>query len=323
MDVIGYFFLIASVLVGIVLLFDRAAKDRSAREAKRIKQAGDRKPKHTSAKIGAVTSIDRQQETRGEALFKNLGTDPQAFRRKLKAADLNITIVEFVLLQFIIFAGIVACIAFGTRLPLWAGVLIGGIVGFYGPRLWVKKRTDKRTERFNKIFPDALELMVRSLRTGLPIAECVKSVARDAPNPVGEEFARMRDDIKLGSTVSEAVWKTSERLQTQEFNFFAIALSVQSETGGNLAESLDNLADILRKRQQIYRMIKAKAAEAVWTGRVLGGLPFFMFGMISAMAPDYAAILYTDKRGMILATVGLVWIGFGIIWMRSMIRFDF
>jgi tight adherence protein B len=165
--------------------------------------------------------------------------------------------------------------------------------------------------------------MVRSLRTGLPIAECIKSVARDAPNPVGEEFARMRDDIKLGLTVGEAVWKTSERMNTQEFNFFAIALSVQSETGGNLAESLDNLADILRKRQQIYRMIKAKAAEAVWTGRLLGGLPFFMFGLISFMAPDYAALLYTDKRGQMLAGVGITWIFFGIIWMRSMIKFDF
>jgi tight adherence protein B len=176
---------------------------------------------------------------------------------------------------------------------------------------------------FQKMFPDGLDIMVRGLRVGLPISECLRAVAKDAPKPVCDEFAKIRDDIRLGMPLRDAVLKTAEKIRTQEMMFFSMTISIQAESGGNLAENLMNLSTLLRKRQQVLRSIEAKSAEAVMTGKILGALPFIVLGALYFLAPDYVAVLTTTPKGQMIGGFCLIWMLIGIFMMRKMIRFDF
>src|SRR3546814_8102867 len=139
---------------------------------------------------------------------------------------------------------------------------------------------NKRITRFTVNFPDALELLVRGLRSGLPISETLGVVASEIPGPVGEEFKLITERIKIGRTMDAALQETADRLGTPEFQFFVITLTIQRETGGNLAETLSNLADVLRKRAQMKLKIKAMSSESKASAYIIGALPFIVFGLI-------------------------------------------
>ena len=164
--------------------------------------------------------------------------------------------------------------------------------------------------------------MVRGLRSGLPVTECIKAVGREVPDPVGGEFRRITDEIKFGSKVNEAMWSAAHRLDMAEFKFFVVSLSVQQETGGNLAETLANLSEILRRRKQMRLKIKAMSSEAKASAMILGSLPFVMFCIIYLMNPGYESVLFTDPRGKIMLAVGLGAMGSGILVMSRMVRFE-
>jgi tight adherence protein B len=180
----------------------------------------------------------------------------------------------------------------------------------------------KRLKLFTSQFPDAIDLIVRGLKSGLPVTESISAVGHEMQDPVGFEFRHIFDCVKFGQPIEEALWDTARRLDTPEFKFFVISISVQRETGGNLSEALGNLSNILRRRRQMGLKIKAMSSEAKASAIILGSLPFIMFGIIFAMNPDYEMVLFNDPRGQMMLGVGLGVMSTGILVMNKMVRFE-
>ncbi len=164
--------------------------------------------------------------------------------------------------------------------------------------------------------------MVRGLRSGLPITETLGIVAGEIPGPVGVEFRAVADRMKIGRTMEVALQETADRLGTAEFQFFVITLAIQRETGGNLAETLSNLADVLRKRAQMKLKIRAMSSESKASAWIVGALPFVVFGLVSFMNPTYMGGFFTDQRLIVAGLGGMVWMGIGVFIMAKMVNFE-
>ena len=203
-------------------------------------------------------------------------------------------------------------------LSLGIGLLIGA--GF--PHMMVNYFVGKRTGAFTSKFPDAIELLVRGLRSGLPVTETLGVVATEVPGPVGEEFKLVTERIRIGRTMEEALQETADRLNTAEFNFFVITLAIQRETGGNLAETLSNLADVLRKRAQMKLKIRAMSSESKASAYIVGSLPFLVFAMIWWINPKYLAGFFSDERLIVTGLGGFTWMGIGAFIMAKMVSFE-
>jgi tight adherence protein B len=203
-------------------------------------------------------------------------------------------------------------------LSLGIGLLLGAgiphmVVGFF-----IKRRSNAFTTKF----PDAIELLVRGLRSGLPVTETLGVVASEVPGPVGEEFKMVTERIKIGKTMEDSLQDTANRLNTPEFSFFCITLAIQRETGGNLAETLSNLADVLRKRAQMKLKIRAMSSESKASAYIVGSLPFIVFTMIYWINPKYLGGFFTDDRLIVTGLGGLVWMSIGGFIMAKMVSFE-
>lgn len=203
-------------------------------------------------------------------------------------------------------------------LALFAGLLMGSAL----PHMVIGYLIKKRLKDFTRVFPDAIELLVRGLRSGLPVGETLGVVAKEMPGPVGEEFKMVTEKIKIGKTMEDALQETADRMGTAEFQFFVITLAIQRETGGNLAETLANLADVLRKRAQMKLKIRAMSSESKASAYIVGSLPFFVFGMVWTVNQKYLAGFFYEPRLMIAGIVGAVWMAIGAFIMAKMVNFE-
>jgi tight adherence protein B len=199
---------------------------------------------------------------------------------------------------------------------------IGAFIGCGLPHLVVGFMIKKRTNNFVTKFPDGIELLVRGLRSGLPVAETLQVVAEEVPGPVGIEFKAVVERIKIGKTMEDSLQEAGDKLGIPEFNFFTITLAIQRETGGNLAETLSNLADVLRKRAQMKLKIKAMSSESKASAYIVGSLPFIVFGLIYWINPDYLGQFFVDDRLIIAGLGGLVWMSIGAFIMAKMVSFE-
>ena len=203
-------------------------------------------------------------------------------------------------------------------LSLGVGVVIGGGL----PHMVVNYYVKKRVNNFTNKFPDAIELLVRGLRSGLPVTETLGVVASEVPGPVGQEFKLITDRIRVGKTMEEALQNTADRLDMPEFSFFCITLAIQRETGGNLAETLSNLSDVLRKRAQMKLKIRAMSSESKASAYIIGALPFMVFVMIWFVNPQYVGGFFTEDRLIVAGLGGMVWMSIGALIMAKMISFE-
>lgn len=199
---------------------------------------------------------------------------------------------------------------------------IGIVVGAGLPHMALGYFINKRLANFTTKFPEAIELLVRGLRSGLPVTETLGVVAAEVPGPVGEEFRMVNERIKIGRTMEDALQETADRLNTPEFSFFCITLAIQRETGGNLAETLSNLADVLRKRAQMKLKIKAMSSESKASAYIIGALPFVVFGLIYWINPAYMETFFSDQRLIVAGGGGLIWMSIGAFIMAKMINFE-
>ena len=199
---------------------------------------------------------------------------------------------------------------------------VGAFIGCGLPHLVVGFMIKKRTNDFVTKFPDGIELLVRGLRSGLPVAETLQVVAEEVPGPVGIEFKAIVERIKIGKTMEDSLQEAGDKLGIPEFNFFTITLAIQRETGGNLAETLSNLADVLRKRAQMKLKIKAMSSESKASAYIVGSLPFIVFGLIYWINPDYLGQFFVDDRLIIAGLGGLVWMSIGAFIMAKMVSFE-
>jgi tight adherence protein B len=205
-----------------------------------------------------------------------------------------------------------------VMLGLGVGVLAGAGI----PHFLVNRLIKKRTNKFNAKFPDAIELLVRGLRSGLPVAETLTVVAQEVPGPVGEEFKAAVERMRIGRTMEESLQVTADKLGTPEFQFFVITLAIQRETGGNLAETLSNLSDVLRKRAQMKLKIKAMSSESKASAYIVGSLPFIVFTLIWWINPKYVGNFFVDERLILTGLGGLVWMSLGAFIMAKMVSFE-
>ncbi|RME61601.1 MAG: pilus assembly protein TadB [Alphaproteobacteria bacterium] len=257
-----------------------------------------------------------------DAALRSLVPRPEELRRRLSATGRPITIGQYAATGLIIAAVTVLVFLAVLGLPLALSILVGIVVGVGLPHFVVGRLIASRIKKFTQQFPDAIDLIVRGLKSGLPVNQSIAAVSREFADPVGAEFRHVTDKVKLGKTMESALWDMAQRIDTPDFKFFVITLAIQRETGGNLAETLGNLSDILRKRQQLKLKIKAMSSEAKASAYIVGALPFIMFGMLLMLNYGYASMMFTDSRAMIAGIGGLVWMGVGVAIMAKMINFE-
>ncbi|MDB5667712.1 MAG: type secretion system family protein [Alphaproteobacteria bacterium] len=264
---------------------------------------------------------NRTQTSRAEGLASSLIPNPDLLRLRLEQTGKGWTLPQYVGasvgLAVVTFAAL-----FFRGAPALLALFVGLLVGAGLPHFIVGKLVKRRGTRFTQRFPDAIELMVRGLRSGLPISETVSVVGQEIHGPVGLEFKEVSDKMRIGKTMEAALQDTADRLKTPEFQFFVISLAIQRETGGNLAETLGNLADVLRKRAQMKLKIKAMSSEAKASAWIVGSLPFIVFGLIYYMNAGYLANFFIDDRLIMAGLGGLVWMGIGVFVMAKMVNFE-
>jgi tight adherence protein B len=274
------------------------------------------------AQTGSLKRDDYGGSSRLDRLARRFLPRPEVLDQRLRRTGAKIRVGRYIAFNLLLTAFVSLILVFILKLSPWLAVAAGTISGLGIPHLMINRMIDKRLEKFTALFPDAIDLIVRGLRSGLPVTESISAVGHEMPDPVGGEFRRIAESVKLGRTLEDALWNTANRLDTPDFKFFVISLSVQRETGGNLAETLANLSDILRRRRQMRLKIKAMSSEARASALILGSLPFIMFGIIFLMNPGYEMDLFNDPRGRIMLGVGLVTMTIGILVMRKMVRFE-
>ena len=217
---------------------------------------------------------------------------------------------------------VIALLLWLKGLPLLLGIFVGLFAGAGLPHFVVGYMIKRRIAKFTAKFPDAIELLVRGLRSGLPITETISVVANEVDGPVGVEFKMVSDKMKIGRSMDAALQDTADRLGTPEFQFFVITIAIQRETGGNLAETLANLAHVLRQRGQMKLKIKAMSSESKASAYIIGSLPFIVFCMIWTINDHYMQGFFVDQRLMVAGMGGMVWMSLGGFIMSRMINFE-
>lgn len=273
---------------------------------------------HEAAKKLSIYTRDSNLDT----FIKRLLPRPAELRQRLNQTGKSISLGQYTAYNAISLLGAILLMLLFSGLSVLPAFLAGVGIGLAIPHLLINRMISEREKKFIALFPEAIDLIVRGLKSGLPVTESIYAVGREMEDPVGAEFRKIADDIRLGKTLNEALWSATDRLPSAEFKFFVISLSVQQETGGNLAETLGNLSDILRKRQQMRLKIKAMSSEGRASAMIIGALPFIMFAIIMSMNPDYGSVLYTDPRAQIASVGSLIWMGIGMFMISKMISFE-
>ena len=246
---------------------------------------------------------------------------PAVLKKRLAMTGKNWTVGQYGLATFGIML-VVASLMMIRGAPIAISVLIAVFVGGGLPHFVVGYFIKRRVNKFTAKFPDAIELLVRGLRSGLPISETMGVVGAEVPGPVGEEFRAVSDKMKIGRTMDAALQETADRLGTPEFQFFVISIAIQRETGGNLAETLANLATVLRQRSQMKLKIKAMSSESKASAYIVGSLPFIVFGLIMWISPAYMGNFFVDQRLIVAGIGGFIWMSLGGLIMAKMVNFE-
>jgi len=257
-----------------------------------------------------------------DKLIKATLPNPQKLRVRLARTGKNMTLSEYLIVNFLLVLVFYLVFSYILHWATVVSVFLAIAVGLYLPHMVTARMGSKRIHKFLANFPEAIDTICRGLRSGLPITESIATVGAELPDPIGIEFRRISDGVRMGRSLDESMWEVAGRLDTPEYRFFIIALAIQRETGGNLAETLGNLADLLRKRRQMRLKIRAMSSEARASAMFIGSLPFLMFGLLMAVNSEYMMILLNDMRGKLLLAGGLTWLSLGVFCMKQMINFE-
>ena len=311
--------LIATVMLLFAALVGPSASKQVTRRLEEMRERHSRSP-DVSAQA-QLRRIFNARQNKGDSFAKRFIPNPALLQLRLTQTGRTWTLAQY-LLASVALAVIVVAVLSLKQVPVLYAIPFGLLVGIGLPHFIVGKLILRRVKQFNLRFPDAIELMVRGLRSGLPISETVGIVADEIQEPVGSEFRAVSDKMKIGRTMDAALQETAARLGTPEFQFFVISLAIQRETGGNLAETLSNLADVLRKRTAMRLKIRAMSSESKASAWIVGCLPFIVFGLIWFINGQYMQNFFVDQRLIIAGGIGLLWMSIGAFIMAKMVNFE-
>ncbi|WP_326525877.1 type II secretion system F family protein [Sphingomonas sp.] len=324
MEVVPFIMVCCGALVVLAMLAI-ALSGPSAAKAGSRRLTGLRDRHAHAASAGAmeaqVRKIAAGRATRMDLTMGRILPNPALLQKRLAMTGKDWTVGKYGVATLGIAIFVTLALAL-QGLPVLLALFVGLFAGVGIPHATVGFFIARRLAKFNAKFPDAIELLVRGLRSGLPITETMGVVGAEVEGPVGEEFRSVSDKMKIGKTMDQALQETSDRLGTPEFQFFVITIAIQRETGGNLAETLANLAEVLRKRGQMKLKIKAMSSESKASAYIIGALPFIVFGLIWFINGSYMQNFFVDERLIIAGGGGMVWMAIGALIMRQMINFE-
>jgi tight adherence protein B len=316
-------FLAATAVGGLawVFLYPRLSGERKA-ESRRASVA--------KAEPAAARSADKNQRSRREQVEGSL-KDLEARRQKESKIPLSSRLTQAGLnwstQKFMIISGVLAAISFAIAF-LAGGGLIAAVgmafaAGFGLPRWGLSYLKKRREKAFLKALPDAVDVIVRGIKAGLPLFESIKVVAADAPEPLKGEFLAIIETQAIGMPLGEACARLFERMPVPEANFFGIVIAIQQKSGGNLSEALGNLSKVLRDRKKMAEKIQAMSMEAKASAGIIGSLPPIVMLLVYLSTPEYISLLWTHQTGQLMLVGCVVWMSIGIFVMKRMINFDF
>ena len=270
---------------------------------------------------GGSVLRDRRENSADKLMLRYL-PNPEKLKTRLEQTGREIRPGAYLMVMGTL--AIVGGLVFWSVLDssIFVSILAGIAIGIFLPHMVTSMMIGRRRTAFLKNFPEAIDIMVRGLRAGLPVTESISAVGRESVEPVRGVFREVADKIRVGENLEDAITDISNKMSVSEFKFLAITLSVQKETGGNLAETLSNLSEILRKRRFMKLKVKAVSSEARASAMILGSLPFVMFCIIFLVSPDYVLELFNDPRGHMLLGGGLFMMFIGCAIMAKMVRFE-
>lgn len=301
--------------------------DSSSQAVKRAKTMGGvRAEAAASAKRAAAANTP---EARRKQILLQLQEVDRRERKarmtmgaKLKQAGLSLSVRTFVIIS--VAAGLVgALLAFvlGANIIIVLGVGVAAGLGL--PRWIIGMKAKARMKKFSLAFADAIDILVRGIKTGLPVHDCFKIIARESPEPLAGEFRTLVEGMGVGLTLAQALDKMYERMPTPELKFFAIVIAIQQKSGGNLAEALGNLTTVLRARRMMVEKIKALSSEAIASAGIIASLPPAVMILVMLSNPSYMMLMFTDIRGQVMLIGAALWMATGVFVMKRMISFKF
>ncbi len=295
-----------------------------ARLRKRIATIAGPSRRGGAARAGGKTDARRRTHVEDKLKQQEIGrrkSPKQKIRRDLEEAGLTLSVRNYLIICAVV-AVISALLYPLLGLPRIVTPLIAIIAGVGLPKLVLRYLAKRRKKAFTENFADSLDIIVRGIRSGLPLGECLNIIAKESPEPVRTEFRLITDGIRLGMTLNEALQRALTRMPTVEVKFFTIVLTIQQQTGGNLAETLSNLSSILRQRKKMQGKVQALSSEAKSSAMIIGSLPFLIIGALFLVQPDYIAMLFNTEMGNIMLAGILLWMGLGIAIMKKMVSFE-
>jgi tight adherence protein B len=296
--------------------------------------SGQKKAENRRASIAkpepAARSVEKNQRSRREQVEGSL-KDLEARRQKEKKLPLSSRLLQAGLnwstQKFMIVSGILAAGSFVLAIMAGGGLLGGAGLAFaagFGLPRWTLNFLKKRREaKFLRALPDAVDVIVRGIKAGLPLFDSIKVVAADAPEPLKSEFLAIIETQAIGMPLGEACARLFERMPVPEANFFGIVIAIQQKSGGNLSEALGNLSKVLRDRKKMAEKIQAMSMEAKASASIIGSLPPIVMGLVYLSTPDYIALLWTHPTGQLMLVGSAIWMSIGVLVMKKMINFDF
>ena len=296
--------------------------------------SGERKAEQRMANVAKAEPAARvtrgHQKSRRDIIETTLKEFDER-HKKSKRVPLSVRIAQAGLFwskrQFFLLSAGIGVVMFLLGLFTGGGIPVGAALGFAGalglPRWLLSYLKKRRENKFLDAFPDAVDIIVRGVKAGLPLLDCLKMITIDAPEPVKSEFRAIVETQAIGMLLGDACGKLYEQMPVPEANFFGIVIAIQQRSGGNLAEALGNLSRVLRDRKKMKAKIQAMSMEAKASASIIGALPVAVMTMVWITSPQYISLLWTEPLGRMMLAASVLWMSMGVMVMKKMINFDF
>jgi tight adherence protein B len=321
-QVIAVFFLVSVAIGGVVYVFLYPTLSGEKKVEQRMQSVARTEPMTRAAR-----GPQKSRRDSVEATLKELDER----HKKSKSAPLSVRIAQAGLFwtkrQFAFISAGMGLVAFVVSSFFGTGLIIAAAIGFAGafgaPRWLLSFLKKRREKKFLDGFPDAVDVIVRGVKAGLPLLDCIKMIALEAPDPLKSEFRVILETQAIGMPLGEACGKLYERTPLPEANFFGIVVAIQQKAGGNLSEALGNLSRVLRDRKKMKAKIQAMSQEAKASAGIIGALPIAVMTLVYLTSPQYISLLFTTSIGNMMLAASAIWMAMGVMVMKKMINFDF